>query len=133
MYFYGVNNTMINNASLVGRLGQDPEIRYFDSGSVKARFSLAVDRLGSKENKQTDWFTIEAWGKLAEFAGEWLKKGTMVSVQGDIEINSWQDQTGNTRETPLIRASEIRFVGSKRDNQQGQQGNTFNNDAVVPF
>jgi single-strand DNA-binding protein len=124
---------MINNASLVGRLGQDPEIRYFDSGSVKARFSLAVDRPGNKDNKQTDWFTIEAWGKLAEFAGEWLKKGTMVSVQGDIEINAWQDQTGNTRETPLIRAGEIRFVGSKRDNQPQQGNGNFSADAVVPF
>jgi single-strand DNA-binding protein len=124
---------MINNATLLGRLGQDPEVRYFDSGSVKARFSLAVDRPGKGEAKQTDWFNIEAWGKLAEFSGEWLKKGTLVSVQGSIEINNWQDQTGNTRETPLIRASEIRFAGSKRDSQAGQGNSSYNNDAVVPF
>ena len=70
---------MINNTIIVGRLGQDPELRYFEAGTCKSRFSLAVDRPGgSRENKITDWFNIEAWGKLAEFSGEYLKKGMMV-------------------------------------------------------
>jgi single-strand DNA-binding protein len=126
---------MINTVTLVGRLGQDPEIRYFDAGSVKARFSLAVDRPGPKENKTTDWFNIEVWGKTAEFAGEYLKKGMLISVQGSIEVDTWQDQTGNTRENPIVRASDIRFVGSKRDNEgfRGGGQNAYQNDAVVPF
>ncbi len=128
---------MINSLVIVGRLGQDPEIRYFESGTVKARFSVAVDRPGSKENRSTDWFNIEAWGKLAEFSGEYLKKGMMVSVQGSIEVDSWQDQTGNVRETPLVRASAINFVGSKRDNEQYRQASggqaNYNADTVLPF
>jgi single-strand DNA-binding protein len=130
---------MINHTVIVGRLGQDPELRYFEAGTCKSRFSLAVDRPGgSRENKTTDWFNIEAWGKLAEFSGEYLKKGMMVSVQGSIEVDVWTDQTGNPRENPSIRASAINFVGSKRDNeayrqQGGGGGSSYNNDAVVPF
>ena len=107
---------MVNSVTIVGRLGQDPEIKYFESGSVKARFSLAVDRNFSKENKITDWFTIEVWGRDAEFVGEWVKKGTMVSVSGQMEVNRYNDQAGNPKEWPLIRGSRVQFVGSKRDN-----------------
>jgi single-strand DNA-binding protein len=127
---------MINSLTIVGRLGQDPEIKYFDSGSVKARFSVAVDR--PSKDKTTDWFNIEVWGKTAEFVGEWIKKGQLVSVQGSIEINQWTDQTGNVRETPLVRGSAVGFVGSKRDNQQypqnqGGGGGSYNTDQTVPF
>jgi single-strand DNA-binding protein len=107
---------MVNSVIIVGRLGQDPEIKYFESGSVKARFSLAVDRNFSKENKITDWFTIEVWGRDAEFVGEWVKKGTMVSVTGQLEVNRYTDQAGNPKEWPLVRGSRVQFVGSKRDN-----------------
>ncbi|MEB3287085.1 MAG: single-stranded DNA-binding protein [Vampirovibrionales bacterium] len=109
----------MNSVILLGRLGQDPEIKYFDSGSVKAKFSLAVDRpTANKENRVTDWFNIEVWGKQAEFVGEWVKKGTLVTVVGQMEINRYNDQAGNSKEWLLIRASEVRFAGSKRDNQQ---------------
>jgi len=107
---------MVNSVTLVGRLGQDPEIKYFESGSVKARFSMAVDRTFSKENKITDWFTVEVWGRDAEFVGEWVKKGTMLIVSGQIEVNRYTDQAGNPKEFPLIRGSQVRFAGSKRDN-----------------
>jgi single-strand DNA-binding protein len=111
---------MVNSVVLLGRLGQDPEIKYFESGSVKARFSLAVDRAGaSKENRVTDWFNIEVWGRQAEFVGEWVKKGTLVTVIGQLEVNRYNDQAGNPREWQTIRASEVRFAGSKKDNQGG--------------
>ncbi len=106
---------MANSVVIVGRLGQDPEIKYFESGSVKARFSVAVDRSFSKENKVTDWFTIEVWGRKAEFVGEWIKKGSLVSVTGQLEVNKYTDQAGNPKEWPLIKASDVSFVGSKRD------------------
>ncbi len=105
----------MNTVVLVGRLGQDPEIKYFDSGSVKAKFSIAVDRNFSKENKETDWFNIEVWGRQAEFVSEWVKKGSLVSVTGQLEVQKWTDQAGNPKEWPSIRASDVRFVGSKRD------------------
>jgi single-strand DNA-binding protein len=107
---------MINTVILVGRVGQDPEIKYFESGSVKARFSVAVDRSFSRENKVTDWFNIEVWGRQAEFASEWIRKGTMVAITGQIEVQRWTDQSGNVRETLIVKAQDIRLVGSKRDN-----------------
>jgi single-strand DNA-binding protein len=109
----------INVVTLVGRTGQDAEIKYFETGSVKAKFSLAVDRGGSKDNRITDWFNIEAWGRLAEFSGEWVKKGQMLAISGTMELQSWTDQAGNTREFPVIKAQDIRFAGSKRENQGG--------------
>ncbi|MEB3245070.1 MAG: single-stranded DNA-binding protein [Vampirovibrionales bacterium] len=102
---------------IIGRLGQDPEVKYFESGSVKATLSVAVDR-GFKENKTTDWFRVEAWGKLAEIAGEYMKKGTLVSINGSLEVQRWNDQSGNEREMPVIRAENIQMEGSKRDNEQ---------------
>ncbi len=107
---------MVNSVVIVGRVGQDPEIKYFDSGSVKAKFSMAVDRNFSKENKITDWFNIEVWGKQAEFVGEWVKKGTALSVTGQLDCQRWNDQAGNPKEFPSIRATDIRLEGSKRDN-----------------
>lgn len=107
---------MANSVVIVGRVGQDPEIKHFESGSVKARFSVAVDRNFSKENKITDWFTIEVWGRKAEFVGDWIKKGTMVSVTGQLDISRYNDQAGNQKEWPFIKGSDVSFVGSKRDN-----------------
>jgi single-strand DNA-binding protein len=106
----------MNTVVLLGRLGQDPEIKYFDSGSVKAKFSIAVDRNFSKENKITDWFNIEVWGRQAEFVGEWVKKGSLVTVTGQIEVSRYTDQAGNPKEFPIVRASDVRFAGSKKDN-----------------
>ncbi|MDX2084962.1 MAG: single-stranded DNA-binding protein [Candidatus Melainabacteria bacterium] len=141
----------MNQVVIVGRLGQDPEIRYFESGTVKAKFSVAVDRNFSKTNPVTDWFNIEVWGRQAEFVGEWVKKGQLVSVVGILEMNRWTDNTGNERETPIVRAIDIRLEGSKRDNAQaggggsqyGNAGNTGNSgygggygnapEPVVPF
>mgnify|MGYP006204437233 CR=1 FL=1 len=116
---------MLNTVVLLGRLGQDPEIKYFESGSVKARFSIAVDRTFSKENKITDWFNIEVWGRQAEFVGEWVKKGSLVSVQGQMEINRYSDQAGNPKEWPIIKATDVRFAGSKRESAPA--GETFSN------
>ena len=113
---------MANVVFLVGRLGQDPEIKYFESGSVKARFSVAVDRNLSKENRITDWFNVETWGRNAEIVGEWIKKGQLVSISGQMEIQRWTDQGGNPREYPMIRANEIRMEGGRRENAAAMAG-----------
>lgn len=135
----------MNFVVMIGRVGQDPELKYFESGSVKARFSLAVDRNVSRENRLTDWFNVEVWGRQAEFVGEWVKKGQLLSLQGAIEVQTWTDNTGNVRETPIVRATELRLEGSKRDNQapmagagaggysRGGSGNSGMMDGPVPF
>lgn len=106
----------MNSVIIIGRVGQDPEIKYFESGTVKAKFSLAVNRTFSKENPITDWFNIEVWGKNAEFVGEWVKKGANLVVTGQMDVQRWTDPAGNQKEFPYIKASDVRFVGSKKDN-----------------
>ena len=74
---------MINSVVLVGRAGQDPEMKYFESGKVKTTFSVAVNRWDSKTKAEvTDWFNVELWDKIAEVAGEYVKKGKLVAIDG---------------------------------------------------
>ncbi len=109
----------MNTATIIGRAGQDAEIKYFESGKVKTTFSLAVNRFDSKTKTEVpDWFNIEVWDKQAEFAGEYVKKGRQVAVDGRISISKWTDQTGEERERFLIVANQIRLLGSKRDAEE---------------
>ena len=110
----------MNTVCLVGRVGRDAEIRYFESGKVKANFSIAVNRWDSKTKSEVaDWFNIDVWDKLAEFAGEYVKKGIQVVVDGRIAQSKWTDKaTGNDRENFFILANSIRLLGSKRDAEQ---------------
>ena len=106
----------MNTATIIGRAGQDAEIKYFESGKVKTNFSLAVNRWDSKTKEEvTDWYNIEVWDKQAEFAGKKNKKGRQVVVDGRISISKWTDQTGEERERFLIVANNVRLLGSKRD------------------
>ena len=105
----------MNTATIIGRAGQDAEIKYFESGKVKTNFSLAVNRWDSKTKEETtDWYNIEVWDKQAEFAGEYIKKGRQVVVDGRISISKWTDQSGEERERFLIVANNVRLLGSKR-------------------
>ena len=106
----------MNTATIIGRAGQDAEIKYFESGKVKTTFSLAVNRWDSKAKEETtDWYNIEVWDKQAEFAGEYIKKGRQVVVDGRISISKWTDQTGEERERFLIIANNVRKKKKKRD------------------
>ena len=76
---------MVNSAVIVGRVGQDPEMRYFDNGKVKTTFSLAVNRWDSRTKEEiTDWFNIEVWDKQAEIAGEWVKKADSSVLKAEL-------------------------------------------------
>jgi len=107
----------MNTVVLVGRVGRDAEIRYFESGKVKANFSIAVNRWDPKTKSEVaDWFNVDVWDKLAEFAGEYVKKGVQVVVDGRIAQNKWTDKaTGSERENFLVNANNIRLLSSKRD------------------
>ena len=106
----------MNTVTDMGRAGQDAEIKYFESGKVKTTFSLAVNRRDAKTKEEVaDWFNIEVWDKQAEFAGEYIKKGRQVVVDGRISISKWTDQSGEERERFLVVANNIRLLGSKRD------------------
>ena len=100
----------MNTVTVVGRAGQDAEIKYFDSGKIRTTFSLAVNRWDSKTKENvTDWFNIEIWGdeerKLASNAGDYIKRGREVAV----------DASGEVKTRYLITANNFRLLGSRRD------------------
>jgi single-strand DNA-binding protein len=107
----------INLVHLVGRAGKDPEIRYFESGSVLSKLTMAVNRPTSKDD-QPDWFELEIWGKTAEVAANYVRKGTLIGVQGSLKIETWSDRnTGANRSKPVIRVDRLDLLGSKKDNE----------------
>lgn len=108
---------MVNAVMLVGRAGRDPEMRYFESGRVKTTFSLAVNR--PTKEKETDWFDIELWGRQAEVAGEYVRKGSLIGIEGRLDFSRWTDDGGVRHVRPIIAASNLRLLGSKRDGAGG--------------
>lgn len=107
----------INTVNLVGRAGRDPDVRYFESGSVVCKFSLAVDRR-SRNSDQPDWFTVEMWGRTAEVAANYVRKGSLIGVTGSLKFDHWTDRaTGTPRSAPVIRVDRMELLGSRRDNE----------------
>ncbi|MHC5597232.1 MAG: single-stranded DNA-binding protein [Nostoc sp.] len=109
----------INVVTLVGRVGGEPEIKYLDSGKVVCKLTLAVKRI-SRNSDQPDWFSLELWGKTAEFAKNYVGKGKQIAVKGSLKFDTWSDQqTGANRSTPIIRVDQLDLLGSKRDGEGG--------------
>lgn len=105
----------LNLVNLVGRVGGDPDVKYFESGTVKCTLSLAVNR--PTKDDQPDWFRLELWGKTAEVAANYARKGSLIGVQGALSIDSWQDRnSGAERTSPVIKVNRLDLLGSKRDN-----------------
>jgi single-strand DNA-binding protein len=105
----------LNVVNLVGHAGAAPEIIHFQSGSVLCKLPLAVKRL-SRNSDQPDWFNLEMWGKTAEIAGNYVKKGGLIGIQGSLKIETWTDKnTGGLRSRPTIKVDRLELLGSKRD------------------
>ncbi len=107
----------VNKAIIIGNLGKDPEMRYMPSGDAICNFSIATtdswkDKSGEKQEK-TEWHRISMFGKLAEIAGEYLKKGSQVYVEGRLQTRKWQDKDGHERYTTEIVADRMQMLGSK--------------------
>ncbi len=108
----------LNVVTLVGRVGRDPEVKYFESGSVVCKFSLAVNR--ASRNDEPDWFNIEVWGKTAQIAADYAKKGSLIGVSGSLKFDTWTDRnTGVGRSSPVIRVDRLDLLGSRRDAEGG--------------
>ncbi|PYT99288.1 MAG: single-stranded DNA-binding protein [Acidobacteria bacterium] len=109
----------VNKVILVGRLGRDPETRYTGSGQAVANFSVATDETYKDRNgerqKRTEWHRITAWGKLAEICQQYLKKGTMVYIEGRIQSREWQDKEGQKRTSFDIVANTMKMLSSRGD------------------
>jgi single-strand DNA-binding protein len=110
----------LNKIMVIGYLGRDPEMRYTPSGKSVANFSLAYHRQWKSpkgENQdETEWFNVVAWGKLAEFSKNSMKKGNLVYVEGRLQSRSWQDKDGNQHTSVEIVARDILLL-HHHDNQ----------------
>lgn len=113
----------MNCVTLVGRLTKDPELKYIPgSGTAVASSTIAIDRDYQKKDgsKETDFIPIEVMGKSAEYMANYLGKGRLVSIQGSIRVDNYQDQQGNRRTFTKVSAMRINSLDSNKDKQQGQ-------------
>lgn len=112
----------LNKVMLIGRLGGEPEIRYMADGTPMATFSLATNRnvkKGEQWEEETDWHRVVAWRRLAEVIGQYLHKGSLVYIEGQIRNRSWTDQSGNKKYITEIMALDMQMLDGKSDRQQG--------------
>lgn len=130
----------VNKVILLGRLGQDPELKYISSGSAVCNFSMATsegwtDKNGQKQEK-TEWHRIVVWGKLGELCNQYLTKGRQAYVEGRIQTRQWEDQNGQKRYTTEVNATTVQFIGSSptagRPEQQRPETTSNQNDMPVP-
>ena len=109
----------VNKVILVGRLGRDPETRFTSGGQAVANFSLATDESYKDRNgerqKRTEWHKIVVWGKQAEIAQQYLKKGSLVFIEGRIQSREWQDKEGQKRTSFEIVANNFRMLGGRSE------------------
>jgi single-strand DNA-binding protein len=109
----------VNKVILVGRLGRDPETRFTGGGQAVANFSVATDETFKDKNgerqKRTEWHKIVVWGKQAEIAQQYLKKGSLIFIEGRIQSREWQDKEGQKRTSFEIVATNFRMLGGKSD------------------
>ncbi len=109
----------INKVILIGNLGRDPEVRYTSNGSAVANITIATsekwkDRQTGQDQERTEWHRVVLFGKLGEIAGEYLKKGQQVYVEGRLQTRKWQDQGGQDRYSTEIVASDMQMLGGPR-------------------
>lgn len=133
----------VNKVILLGRLGQDPDLKYTPGGQAVCNFSVATtaswtDKSGQKQEK-TEWTRVVVWGKLAELCNQYLSKGRQAFVEGKLQTRSWDDKDGTKRYTTEVLASTVQFPGgtsggSKNEGQQSgsQEEYQVQNEANYP-
>lgn len=116
---------MLNKTILMGRFVRDPDLRYTQSNTAVASFTLAIDRdrKGPNGERQTDFIDCVAWGKQAEFVSQWFKKGMLAIVVGRIQSRNWEDKNGNKRVTIEINTEEVTF-GETKKSREGNAADT---------
>lgn len=118
----------VNKVILIGNLGNDPEIRYMPDGTAVATLSIATtdtwkDKNGEKQEK-TEWHRVVIYRKLAEIAGEYLRKGRPVYIEGRLKTDKWTDKQGVERYTTNIIATDLKMLGSKPQGHQSESNTT---------
>ena len=138
----------VNKVILVGNLGADPETRYMPNGDAVANIRLATteswkDKASGEKREITEWHRVVLYRKLGEIAGQYLKKGSTVYIEGRIRTRKWQDKEGQDRYTTEIEANEMQMLGGKQSgesapihpqrNAQGGPKPSFEDDQDIPF
>ncbi|MBK4775886.1 ssDNA-binding protein [Candidatus Pantoea edessiphila] len=126
----------INKVILIGNLGQDPEVRYMPNGNAVTNITLATSESwrdkNTGENKEiTEWHRVVIFGKLAEVASEYLRKGSQIYIEGQLRTRKWQDQNGQERYTTEVIVNiggTMQMLGSRQNNNTIISGNTQNNN-----
>lgn len=134
----------INKVILIGSVGQDPEIRYAQSGTAVANISLATseqwkDKQSGERKESTEWHKVSLFGKTAEIAGQYVKKGQFLYIEGRLQTRKWQDKSGADRYTTEIVANDMQMLGGKPSGQSEQRQSAPEpaaqnfNDNDIPF
>jgi len=114
----------INKVILIGNLGKDPEVRYMPSGAAVANLTIATsdswkDKQTGEAQERTEWHRVSMFGRLGEIAGEYLRKGSKVYIEGRLQTRKWQDQNGQDRYTTEIIANDMQMLDSRGGAQDG--------------
>lgn len=138
----------VNKVILVGNLGRDPETRYSPDGGAITNVSIATtdtwkDKASGEKQERTEWHRVVFFSRLAEIAGEYLKKGSQVYVEGSLRTRKWQDKEGQERYTTEIVADRMQMLGSKSNGEPRERrepepapakaGNFTDMDDDIPF
>jgi single-strand DNA-binding protein len=123
----------LNVCSFTGRAGKDPEVRYFESGKMVAVFYIAVE--GWKRDEKPLWLNLKIWGKIADVAANYVRKGSMVAVSGKLENETWTDRvSGEERSKPVLNVKDLTLLDSKKDSDaSGFGGPAPDDDDDIPF
>lgn len=121
----------LNKVTLIGNLGNDPEIRYLPSGDAVANLSLATteswrDKATGEQREATEWHRLTMFGRLAEIAGQYLKKGSQIYVEGSIQTKKYTDKDGIERYATGVKCTVMKMLGSRVEGQQTSSPATSN-------
>lgn len=128
---------MLNQVQIIGHLGRDPETRYLPNGDAVTNFTIATtekwkDKQTGEQKEATEWHRVTTYGKLAEVCSQWLRKGSLVFVQGKLTTRKWTDQQGIERYTTEIKADTMKMLGGRDQNQAPQQQPAQRQQASAP-
>lgn len=114
----------VNSVSLTGRAGRDPEARYFEDGKVVANLTLAVSNpYGKTEEDKTYWFDLEIWGKSAQVAVDYVRKGSLIGITGTLKQSKWVDkESGSNRSKVLISVNQLTLLETKAQSEARASG-----------
>lgn len=132
----------LNLVQIIGRLGRDPELRYTSSGSPICSLNVATDESYNDRDgnrvERVEWHRVSVFGKIAESCANYLAKGSLVYVEGNLTTRKWQDQNGQERFTTEIKAKSVQFLDRRNDDQRGgdarqsRQGRQDRNQMTQP-